>query len=641
MGEEKSPKNTNKLWVLVLSLIITVILSLLLLAVLFLWKPWERNGQDIKVSTTEYNNPIVYVSGDDALYLCDGDGSNQACLSDKPYRNDGRVNFFQYARCCISEDKRFVVYPIDYSYSNYLKREVYQLGVYDRLEEDFYRIASMTTDYRITDENYILIQSLVDNRIEWVDLHRIDTYKHIEDDYEFEGVSVLPESIDYLPKNKVNYSFNSHQSFFITDEQSLVIAGYPVKDSTDDDCGGHFGGEVFEENRQIVITKVDLSSKSVSLVYEDIATLYADNHKKEIYFMKDYELYHLNSQLEVVDKKQGIVYFYWDETFNYLMYLRQPKPEESTIKGAELLEKLGSEEDKLLESFDVLTYRTCDLVIEYQNEETMYPSLGIYTNKLSDLLMYLPRNVPNRGMYLSTKKDIIEKMSKEEYEERGFGSSGRLALDNQYLLGTRLYKNNDIMPYDIVDYEEETSQVTIIQSILNLKPGSAIYQAIQSDGMEEKEKVVYTTDMNTGKIIDYWVNSLDDVRYYGKMGKNYLMYNANRGNYEDLFNVNLYYGIEQVGERVLHRSIHVIDNKECIYLAGYQASVDSLDLYTCDADGKATLIDDNVFDLYVTGNEVVYYCKGSGTSDSKLYSYINGSSRCLELNAKAFIPLDE
>ncbi len=642
-------------WVLGASVFGAVAGIVLLAVVLFGWKPFDHidegnkddlvdseevihnytnnNNEDSVVGNERYTNPIVYLAGQ-ALYVCDEDGSKKVCLTEEAYQYISQTDLIKFdIRYKISEDKRFIVYSESFINNYFSGDGISKLCIYDLETGKKYQTEQVVFDYKITTDNFLLMKGDQEDSICWVDLQQVDSYvKEVNGNNTAYNMIEL-KSVSYTSPDAQCYLF-FNDFYFSKDRKILIAIGHKSTDTyhaEEDDFVGAPYLELGADMRPAIV-KVDLGSQKVIKLWESIYSYHIDYMNKETYFLQGNVLYHLNSDLEVNKVKDGVDYFYMDSTSDYLVYLSEQKQEQQSILQTDLIEDYSEvEHSDELSDIVLPIYGVYDLTIEYQKEQTTYSSLTLCTVYIGE--------VNEKVLLLRTKKDSVKKVSMDEYKSLGQVDDGiiNLAFDRQYLIGTKLYSEEDIKGCDYKAFYEDRNQLIVYSNTYDLKQDSEIAQLIKREGNEVAESVIFNLDLNTGKVADYYLYDQPGVRYLEHYGKEFLAF---RSEYIDDFNNDigdLYYGTKIIGNNISLNTVQKVDNKGIFYLIESSALFHTSDLYFCDENGQTQLIDTDVTNFCSAGNGVVNYIKGASETDAKLYCYKQGKILCLDIKADAIM----
>ena len=593
----------------------------------------NENNDDSKKSNTEsIKNPIVYLSGRE-LYVCDEDGSKKECLTKDAYQNISQIDYKDYyATSRISEDKRFVVYQDHFFDSNTLWGFFSELCIYDLKTKQIYHIDHHTSQFRITNENILLLEDYGANSIYWIELNQIDSYVKEKNGNDTATITVVPKSVSYASTSsecwshfdEVYISKNREELIFIWNESSNSYdkEKFDFLDENIDLTG--MGSPSF-------IVQVNLDSQKITKEWKEVHSYHIDYENKEAYFLQENVLYHLNSDLEISKVKEGIDYFYMDSTTDYRVYLTEQKQEKKSIILTDLVEIDAKEE--YAEDFlnqEMCKYGIYDLTVEYQNEKISYPSLKLYPDCISI--------EGERVLLLYPLRDSFEKISMDEYwmNQEGDGFWPFDAFDSQYLIGTKLFSVDELKGYTVANYHEKENQLTAYCKTTEFDKKSEIAKIVKKEGNKATQSAIVNLDISTGKVVNDYLYDDSNIKYAQQYGQEFLALYHDKEVPGWNESGKLYYGTKLLDNNVSLVTVRKINNG-ILYLTDYSLESGIGDLNYCDEKGQSLLINTGVLDYYVADNGVIYYLKGVSEKDVKLYSYNQGKSLCLNINADAII----
>ncbi len=637
--EQTTSIKTRKPRFLGIAIFVTITLVLFIIFVFFVWKPFTHEEQNTEVDVTTYKNPIVYVH-EKELYLCDEDGSKKECLSEEAYQDGNLSVYNNRAKYLISDDKRYIVYPKTVTYSGTEERTNATLCIYDLWKRQTYNIGCTALDYRITPENYLLLQIANDNKLYWVNINQLEYYENVSEDKDSAEKEIYPESAILFMDD---YGCNIDESFISQDGTELIIIGernYNVKYGDLVNYGNLFDDDpVYGENNmpsRYIVSSFNLGRRMISREWGDVHSYSMDLEKREMYFLSGNELVHLESD-STSSTMSGVVYFYWDSRSDYLMYLNEHESDPQSIKVNDLVE-VGEDEvyDEQLMKQEVFQYGVYQMTIDYQDDIVTYSDIKVNPNYIT---------VDNgQVLTLKVKRDEYKKISRHEYEALSLDMMHQTSYEliysafyDQCLIGTKLYKKSELEVDRILEYDKEKNQIMVIKSIEGLDKGGELYQKIMSEGYNGELVVIYVLDLYFGRIVDYYLYDSFDTQYYAKLGDKPLAYCYMFENNNDQPPATLYYGTKVIEEEVLPHTIWAVKDKEFIYLANYQKLLNSSDMYYCDENGQTILIDTNVIDYWVTNKNTIFYCKNDGISNSQLFRYQDGKSISVNQDAEILL----
>ena len=591
----------------------------------------DKKDDSKKNLTETIKKPIVYLSGNE-LYVCDEDGSKKECLAKDEHQNNSQIEYIEdYDICRISEDQRFIVYQNQFFESRALWGFYAELCIYDLKTKQVYHIDHHTSRFRITKENILLLE---DNSasIYWIALNQIDSYVKEEKGNDPATITVVPKSVSYASAD-VDFRLNFDEIFISKDSKQMVITWSDISGTVDKDKYDFLDKaiELTYMGNTSFIASVDLNSQKTANIWENVHSYHIDYENKEVYFLLENVLYHLNSDFVISKVKEGIDYFYLDSTTDYLVYLTEQKQEKKSIILTDLVEIDAKEEyDKEFLNKEMYKYGIYDLTIEYQNEKISYPSLKLYPDCISV--------EGERVLLLYPLRKSFEKISTGEYwrKQESDGYWPFDAFDSQYLIGTKLVSVDKLKGYTVANYDEEAERVTAYCKTSAFDKNSQIAKIVKRNGNKATQSAIVDLDINTGKVVNHYLYDDNNIKYTEQYGQEFLALFRDFEAHGFHQPGKLYYGTQLLDNNAALVTVRKV-NDGIIYLTDYSQESGIGDLYYCDEKGQSQLIDTDVTDYYVADHGVVYYLKGISEKDVKLYSYNQGKSLCLNINADAII----